>query len=192
MKKFKVLITLAVLALTGWSAAAQTTVITGTTTNAVTSNPIPNFFSQAMDWGTTFDTNKSWSAVSFQLEDGVNQVSGLGAADYIRGQYDTGRFNLTLEGDFFGVGSAFNAIEGGGGFAAITKYDFKLEANALVGVTKETGSANNWKFKFEPEIKITKLMTANTYATASLSIPYVDGITFDGTPAIRAGLGCTF
>lgn len=193
--KNKILIitaTLGILCASAFSSMAQTnTVITGTATNSVTANTIPNFFSQAMAWGTSFDTNKSWTPITFQFEDGLNQATGTGAADYIRGQYDINRWNLTAEGDFFGIGSTFNAIEGGGGFALIQKYDFKGEINLLLGTTT-SGTTGNWKFKAEPEIKITKLMTVNTYATASISVPWVDGQKFNGTPAFRVGAGFTF
>ena len=178
-----------VLATATISQAQTNTTVTGTATNAVTVNTIPNFFAQAAGWATAFDTNKSWTPVTFQMEDGMNQTTGTGASDYLRGQYDMGRWNLLVEGDFFGIGSAFTGIEGGGGFALIQKYDFKAEFNVLLGVVKP-GAA--WKFKAEPEVKLTKLMTANTYATISLSLPYIDGQKFDGTPAFRAGMGFTF
>jgi opacity protein-like surface antigen len=162
---------------------------------AQTTNTIPNFFAEAAGWATSFDTNKSWTPVAFQMEDGLNQTTGTGASDYIRGQYNMGRWNLTAEGDFFGIGSTFNAIEGGVGFALIQKYDFKAEINVLLGVTKQidSGGVNaSWKFKAEPEIKITKLMTANTYSTISISVPWIEGQKFDGTPAFRVGMGFTF
>ena len=139
-----------------------------------------NFFYQAADWGTSFNTNFNWTA-TLQFEDGYNQTTGQGASDYLRAQYNFSRWNVTAEGDFFGVGSALNAGE----------YDFKLELNGLVGGQKIPGTTT-LRLKVEPELKITKFMTRITYATASLSIPWEKGVTFDGTPAFRAGMGFTF
>jgi len=149
-----------------------------------------NFFNQAADWGTSFNTNFNWTA-TLQFEDGYNQTTGQGASDYLRAQYNFSRWNVTAEGDFFGVGSALNAGEGGIGFAIIQKYDFKMELNALVGGQKIPGTTT-LRLKVEPELKITKFMTRITYATASLSIPWEKGVTFDGTPAVRGGMGFTF
>lgn len=164
-------------------------IITGSNTNSVLANNIPNFFENTETWGTSFDTNKSWTPITAQFEDGLNQsTTGTGASDYIRGQYDMGRWNVTVEGDFFGVGSAFTSIEGGGGFALIQKYDFKTEINILLGIGRNPA----WKFQCEVECKLTKLMTANTYATASIYLPYRSGQTFDGSPGFRGGLGFTF
>jgi hypothetical protein len=198
MRKMKFILALsAIAAVCAFSAHAQTSTnagavtLEGTTTNSVTVNTIPNFFNQAATWATSFDTNKTWSGVTLQFEDGLNQTTGTGAADYVRGQYNIGRWNIAAEGDFFGVGSAFNALEGGVGFALVQKYDFKMEVNALAGGAK-ADAASALKFKAEPEIKITKLMTVNTYATASLSVPWQQGQKFDGTPAFRAGFGFTF
>ena len=175
--------------------SAQTTVVTGpggaTTTTAPTQQTIPSFFNTAMEWGTSFDTNKSWAPITGQFEDGYAQANGTGAANFIRGQYDIGRWNATLEGQFFGVGSAFNGFEAGGGFALIQRYDFKAEANILAGGQKLAGS-DSMQFKAEGEIKLTKLMTANTYWTVSLGIPYVQSQKFDGTPCFRTGFGFVF
>jgi hypothetical protein len=141
---------------------------------------------------TSFNTNYSWSGVSGQFEDGLVNQNGTGAADYIRGQYDIGSWNITAEGDFFGTGSAFNSVEAGLGYAFIEKYDLKAEFNVLIGGTKISSTSDAMKFKAEPELKLTKMLTANTYATIAMSVPWVQSVHFDGTPAFRVGLGFTF
>jgi len=173
--------------------AAQNTVITGTTTNAPQN--IPSFFNEAANWVISIDPTKTWTNATFQAEDGINQTTGVNLADYLRVQYNWDRFNVSAEGDFLGVGAAFSAAQAGVGYALIQKGDLEIEANILIGGTKinESGVASQtMRFKAEPEIKLTKLMTANTYSTISMGLPWVQGQTFDGTPSFRAGMGFTF
>lgn len=154
--------------------------------DAVT-NPIPNFINQVAVWGTSFNTNYNWTNVTLQIEDGYKQATGSGASDYLRVQYDMGRWNLGVEGEFLGVGSQFNAVEAEAGFALVQKYDFKIEANLLAGYDRTLKS-----FEVEPEVKAVKMLTVNTYATLGLSMPWMAKGKFDGTPQIRVGAGFTF
>lgn len=154
---------------------------------ATSTNSIPNFINQVAVWGTSFNTNYDWSAVKVQIEDGYKQATGSGASDYLRVQYDKGAFNLGVEGEFLGIGSQFTAVEAEAGFALISKYDFKLEANVLAGYDRGIKS-----FEVEPEIKATKMLTVNTYATVGVSMPWLAKRTFDGTPQFRVGAGFTF
>jgi hypothetical protein len=161
--------------------------ITGTTTNSVTT--IPNFFTTAMAWATVIDTNYTWAGVGLQFEDGYAQETGLGAADYVRAQYNFGRWNVALEGQFFGVGSSFNGFLAGGGYAIVQKGDLKIEVNGLLGEQKVSGSR---AFAALGEVKLTKFMTKLTYMTIGLGVPYVQNQTFDGTPVFRTGFGFIF
>ena len=154
--------------------------------DAVT-NPIPNFINEVAVWGTSFNTNYNWTNVTLQIEDGYKQATGSGASDYLRVQYDMGRWNAGVEGEFLGVGSQFNAIEAEAGFALVQKYDFKIEANLLAGYDRTLKS-----FEVEPEVKAVKMLTVNTYATLGLSMPWMAKGKFDGTPQLRVGAGFTF
>lgn len=184
MKKTLALLSLVAFAL---SASAQTTTVTaGNGTSQTYTNGIPNFLNQAAVWGTSFNTNYSWSSATIEIEDGYKQTTGSGAADYLRFQYDVGRWNISAEGQFFGIGSQFNSVEVGGGYAVISKFDFKLEANLLAGYDRQR------RFEVEPEIKVSKMMTINTYATIGLSVPWYSRGSFDGTPQFRGGFGFFF
>jgi hypothetical protein len=167
-------------------ADAGTGISAGGAATAAT-NSVPNFINQVAVWGTSFNTNYSWSTVKVQIEDGYKQATGSGASDYLRVQYDRNAFNVGLEGEFLGIGSQFTAVEGEIGYALVSKYDFKLEANLLAGYDRSFKS-----FEIEPEIKATKMLTVNTYATAGLSVPWFAKGTFDATPQIRVGAGFTF
>ena len=63
-------------------------------------------------------------------------ATGQGAASYVGVQYNfknTG-WHAGLEGQFYGVGSAFNAVQLNGGYALFKRNDFKIEGNLLAGV----------------------------------------------------------
>lgn len=179
---------LAALALSTFHLNAQTA---DTNPPAASSQPatnnLPNFINQVAVWGTSFNTNYNWSTVKVQIEDGYKQATGSGASDYLRVQYDRNAFNAGIEGEFLGVGSQFTAVEAEVGYALVSKYDFKLEANLLAGYDRDRKA-----FEVEPELKATKMLTGNTYATVGLSLPWFAKGTFDGTPQIRAGAGFTF
>jgi hypothetical protein len=156
-------------------------------TNAPAAPTLPNFIQQLADWGTSFNTNYSWTPVTLQIEDGYKQATGSGASDYLRVQYDLGRFNVGVEGEFLGVGSQFTAGEFEAGCTLFNKYDFKIEVNLLAGYDRGVKAV-----EIEPELKITKLITANTYATAGFSLPWFSKGTFNAGGQFRIGAGFTF
>ena len=155
--------------------------------NAPAAPTLPNFIQQVAGWGTSFNTNYSWTPVTLQIEDGYKQATGSGASDYLRVQYDLGKFNVGVEGEFLGIGSQFTAGEFEAGYTLFSKYDFKIEANLLAGYDRGVKAA-----EIEPELKITKLITANTYATAGFSLPWFSKGAFNSSGQFRVGAGFTF
>ena len=98
------------------SALAQST----TTSNATTTvaapatgivTNIPNFFATAFNWMTAINANYTWTNTTFQVEDGMINQNGTGAADYLWAQYDLDRFEFIGTGSFYGTGSAFTSAE---------------------------------------------------------------------------------
>jgi hypothetical protein len=148
---------------------------------------VPNFFNDAYTWGTSFNTNYSWTPIKIQIEDGYKQATGSGASDYLRIQYDIGKFNVGIEGEFLGYGSQFTAVELEFGYTLFSKYDFKIESNLLAGYDRGMRAA-----EIEPELKMTKLITANTYMTAGYSMPWFSKGTFNSSGQFRVGAGFTF
>jgi len=167
------------------SRGAATAQSTAPSTNAVPN--LPNFIQQVVTWGTSLNTNYNWTNVTLQIEDGYKQATGSGASDYLRVQYDFGNFNAGVEGEFLGIGSQFTAGEAEFGYALFSSYDFKIEANLLVGYDRGVKAA-----EIEPEIKVTKLITANTYATAGFSLPWFSKGSFNSSGQFRIGAGFTF
>ena len=158
------------------------------TTQAQTvTNGIPNFLEQVQFWAFNVNTNYDWSNAVVEVESGYKQVAGSGAASFIGVQYDIGRWNARVEGQFFGVGSSFNGVEAGGGYALYKKNDFKVEAELLGGYDR-----NRAAWLVEPGIRAVKMLTVNTYTTASYSFPVFSKGQFDSTGQVKIGLGFFF
>lgn len=187
MKTFLTLIGAAVLALT---ASAQT--------NQLGSLPLVNFFNQSANWGTSFDTNADhdWNASTISLDTGIATVTGGNISDRLNAQYSKGKFSIGVMGEFQGVGSAFSVFEGVVQFSLIQKYDFKLGVTIGVGYDLNNGvntsAGKKGAFIIEPGFFAAKIMTANTYAVASITFPWESRGTFNQVPTVYAGVGTRF
>ena len=176
-------------------AQSQTTTTASNTAPTIASGVvtnIPNFFNTAFNWMTAFNASYTWTNTTVQIEDGLVNENGVGAADYLRGQYNFNRWHLIAEGQFYGAGEAFNTIEGGGGYAFVQYEDLQVSGNVLAGGSKASSTSDAMKFRAEGEFKLDKKMTTNTYAAAALGVPYQEGQKFTGIPDFHVGLGCTF
>jgi hypothetical protein len=94
---------------------------------------VPSFFTSAEQYLTSFNTNYTFTDVTFEAATGYKQVTGVGAASVVDAQYDINRFHIATAFQFSGVGSSINALEGGVGYDVIEYYDTVLEANLLAG-----------------------------------------------------------
>src|ERR1017187_7084607 len=101
MKKTLLALSLVLLAI---GAQAQTTNTT----------PAQNFFYQVADWVQTYNTSPdhNWTNASIQMDSGIATVTGVGISDRLEIQKNFGSFGAGVAGEFTGVGSAFNSIEG--------------------------------------------------------------------------------
>ena len=151
-------------------------------------NSIPNFLMQVQTWATSVNTNYDWTNASLQVESGYKQATGVGAASYVTLQYNfASRWNVGLSGQFYGVGSAFNQVELQGGYALYKNHDFKIEGNMLAGYDN-TRSA----FVVEPELKVVKMLTVNTYTVSAFSMPFFDKGKFNSSGEFKVGVGFFF
>lgn len=162
-------------------AALLATVAHAQVTNA------PSFFNTAEQYLTTFNTNYTFTGVSFEAATGYKQVTGVGAASDLTAQYDIGRWNLGADMQFSGVGSPVNALEGQVGFDLIEHYDTVLEADARAGYDWNVRS-----FEFEPALFVKKKLTENTYAAIGISMPYYAREAFSRTPSYYIEGGFTY
>ena len=69
----------------------------------------------------------------------------------------------------------------------VKRNDFKIEGN-LLGGYDNTRSA----FVVEPEIKLLKMLTINTYTVSSFSLPFFDKGKFNSSGQFKIGVGFFF
>lgn len=173
----KKLILSVIVALGALGASAQTS------TNALPQN----FFQSVEGYLTSFNTNYTFVGSTFEMATGYKQVTGVGAASVLDAQYDIDRFHILAAGQFSGVGSAFNAIEGGLGYDVVQYYDTVLEANVLLGYDWNEKSG-----EVEPKIDVKKKLTTNTYTEIGISLPEYFDQKPNNTPSYYIEAGFTF
>ena len=153
-----------------------------------TNSPAGTIFNSIEYYFTSFNTNFTWTNVTFEVDSGYAQVTGVNAASKLNLQYDIwGNFDLGASFQFSGVGSDINAIEAQAGYAIVNHYDTKAEVIMRAGYddTQRAGV-------FEPGLTLKKKLTDNTYAETALSFPVYTSGTFTKTPTIYVGVGFTF
>ena len=169
--------------------------------DAQTTNAIPtlNFFQQAMVWGASLNMDPTYNWTNdthkIQIDTGVATTTGVGIADRLNIQDNFGSFGIGIAGEFTGVGSTFNMLEGTIQYSLYQKGDFKM--------TLELGGGYDFNAKDnkgeivgamvgEPGIGIYKVMTPNSYAVFKLLMPVESHGKFETEPKIFAGVGGTF
>ena len=148
---------------------------------------LPNFFTSAEQYLTSFNTNYTFTGVTFEMATGYKQVTGVGAASVIDAQYDINRFHIVTAFQFSGVGSVVNAEEAGIGYDIVEYYDTVLEVNILAGYDSNVRGA-----EIEPKVDIKKKLTANTFAETGISLPVYFNQRFNNTPSFYLEAGFTF
>ena len=161
-----------------------------------TTNQIPNFFNQVATWGTSFNTNAdhSWDASTISLDTGIATVTGIGISDRLNADYSISKFSLGAMAQFEGVGSAISELEATAKFALVQKYDFKFGLTFGAGCDFNniaTGRRTSAAV-FEPGLFASKIMTASTYATTSLTVPIETRGKFNTIPTLYVGMGARF
>ena len=186
---FAALAAVSISLLTPAPAAAQSSSAAGASagsTNALATTQ--TFIDSADAYFTSFNTNFTWTNVSFEISTGYKQVTGVGAANSLELQYDfPSKWTVLAAFQFSGVGSPLNTAEAGAGYQLIQKWDAVLELDALLGY--------DWNSKAllaEPSIKIKKKLTTNTYAAVGLSLPIESVGKFNRNPTLDLETGVTF
>ena len=154
-------------------------------TNAPTS--VPSFLATSQSWLTSFNTNYTFTGVTFEFSTGYKQQVGVNAASFATVQYDINRFNLGADFQFSGVGSAVNQAEAQIGYAIIDHFDTRLEADLGVGYNAISASA-----VIEPELILKKKLTENTFAETGLSLPQFTKGSLNTSPSFWVGAGFTY
>jgi hypothetical protein len=169
-----------------------------TTLSAQTNNPAnTTFLTTAQDYLTSINTNYTFTGVKLEVSTGYKQVNGVNAASEIYAQYDfAGGFDVMLNGQFSGVGSAVNAAEAGVGYAIISHFDTKVQLDLLAGYDRTKGElvkgASQGAIVVEPRVALKKKLTANTFAETAISLPLYSSGKVNTQPSIYVGVGFTY
>lgn len=162
-------------------------------------NSNPNFLQSAQDFFTHNNTNFTFSDCTVELSTGYKQVNGANAANELYGQINLGaskNFDVMLNIQFSGLGSAINAAELGFGYAVVNNHAIKVQADILAGwdATKgyATGKPNQGSLVIEPRLSLKKKLTLNTFAETAFSLPIYTIGKMNTQPSIYVGAGFTF
>lgn len=131
-------------------------------------------------------TNRiNWDDTTFEVATGYKQVTGNSAASYLRLQKDfTTGWNIGVDAQFYGLGSAFNVIEAQGGYSIFQYYSLKLDGDLCAGFDNILSAAI-----IEPKLTAEKKITELSFTEISTSQPVESKGKFNGTPTIYIGGG---
>lgn len=164
------------LGLTAFASQAQT--------NTPTATP-QTFFSSVEGYFTSFDTNLVFSG-TYEASTGLEQATdGSGEASTIHFQRNIGSLHVGADGQFGGVGTAFNEFEASIGYRFINHFDTVADINLLAGYDGNAASG-----VVEPELAFSKKMTTHTYSRIAISKPFDFRDTkLDGNVRLKFELG---
>jgi hypothetical protein len=148
---------------------------------------IPSFFQTAQGYLTSFNPSYTWTNVTVEASTGLKQITGSGATDVAQVQYDIGRWNAGAVIGFEGVGSTIGTVQAQGGFAVVEYLDTKVDLDVQGGY-----SWYRHAYMAEPELSISKKLTANTFARIGVSIPLYSKGAQNRTPSFEVSAGFTF
>ena len=148
---------------------------------------VPSFFQSAETFLTDFNTNYTWTNISFEASTGLKQITGQGANDIVNGQFHLKSFELGANIQFEGVGSTVGAAQGIIGYDVFQHYDAQVDIEVQPGY-----SWYRRAYVVEPELVIEKKMTANTFVRIGISEPIYSKGGNSRSPSFETGVGFTF
>ena len=166
-------------------------------TNAPVESPQTTFIQDLGAWATSFDTTpaKNWTNQLWQLDTGVATVTGSGISDRVALTRNFGSFQAGIMGQFLGLGSAFDQVQGQFGYSLFQEADFKLVASLGAGYDFAARNGAGTKvgaIVIEPGLYAYKMMTTKTYAGAGYAFPVRTVGKFDANGVITTFAGFTF
>lgn len=135
--------------------------------------PTPqNFFQQAFNWGTAFDTNKTWVGTQYELAVGGGFQNGVQWNNSLDFQYDVngGNFGIGAVMLNAGIAGTVEAYEAKAEWSFLNEYDLRGELSLSAGYNHQYNAA-----QVEPKVGLRKKMTAYTFAGIALSVPCMFG-----------------
>lgn len=158
-----------------------------TCAKAQTNITVQSFAVSFEQYMTSFNTNYSFTNCKLEVATGYKQVTGIGAASTIDGQYDIGNFNVGMGLQFSGIGSPINAAQAQFGYAIVNHFDTKVDVDLRTGY--------DWVRKagvVEPAIFLEKKMTENTFTRLGASLPIYTSGNQSTTPTFYVEAGFTY
>lgn len=192
MKMKSILLLAAMMGALAFTVHAQTTPpglpsATPTDTPVAAAAGMPTFVSSLEGYATTINTNYSWDSNRLEIATGGDFIGGQNWANYIKGQYDFGRWDAEVNFRNLGIGGAIQSVEGGVGYALMQKFDTKL-----IGYIDGGYDFNRASGIFEPGAEIRKKGTLNTFFEAGISWPIWFSGPVNKYPDVKVGTGFTW
>ena len=193
MKKILILIAAVMVAATCVRAQTITLSTNAPASFFPTNSPAGPFINTLANWVTSYNTNLVWTN-GFAIDTGIATTTGQKIADRLEIIDNIGSFEVGISGQFTGVGSAFNQVEGIFGYTLMSKYDFKMAVELGAGYNFDALSTkgNKGAIVIDPEIAIYKAITQNTYMTAKYGFPIQSVGKFNNLGVFYVGTGFTF
>ena len=166
-------------------------------TFAGTNAPQTTFVQDVATWTTSYNLapDHAWTNQLWQLDTGVATVTGSGISDRIALTRNFGSFQGGIMGQFLGLGSAFDQVQGQFGYCLVEQADFKLVASLGAGydfAARNGAGSKVGAMVVEPGIYAFKMMTSKTYAGVGYTFPVRSVGKFDANGVITAYTGFTF
>ena len=166
-------------------------------TFAGTNAPQTTFVQDVATWTTSYNLapDHAWTNQLWQLDTGVATVTGSGISDRIALTRNFGSFQGGIMGQFLGLGSAFDQVQGQFGYCLVQQADFKLVASLGAGydfAARNGAGSKVGAMVVEPGIYAYKMMTSKTYAGVGYTSPVRSVGKFDANGVITAYTGFTF
>lgn len=179
MKKIISIVAVVFLAFAALPAKAQT-------------NSQTTFIKQLGVWITSYNTNNPWTDC-LSYDTGIATTTGKSIADRMQIMDNIGNFAVGINGEFVGVGSAFNKASLVGKWYLLNKYDFKMGLTVSAGYDFGVSSVTKKNcMVLNPGLTMSKKITANTFATMDYTYPIETVGKPNTISTIYVGAGFTF
>lgn len=192
MKTYTVILT---IALSAFAASAQLT--NPPASFFPTNSPATSFIQDVASWATSFNTAPAynWTNQLWQITEGVATVTGGSVADRLEIDRNIGSFQVGIEGEFLGVGSAFDKVEANAGYSLFQQNDFKLNFEIAGGYdfdAKDQYGKKVGAMVTEPMLAAYKMMTTKTFSFIKYGFPIESVGKFNSVGMVEVGAGFTF
>lgn len=159
----------------------------GVATAPARAETVPNFLADTYKWVTAVNTNYDWTNVQYQAESGYKNTTSGAPAAFVGATRNFGAFEMGAEFQILANSATVQQAELRLGWQIYKNHDVKISAALLAGYDMNNSSAI-----IEPELRVTKLLTVNTYTFFSYSLPWETVGKFNSPGQLRTGFGIGF